>query len=221
VSSLPCRAVASFLHRRRLELPFQCRGSKSAHSADTSKVERSSQTAGRPSSSGPLVVYFSLVALRCSASARCCCRAGDTVSRKAGFVFLFVYLAAAVGLLLDDSFLGLRVPCGNVIWKCPQHRFGLVKFGPGCRHWCWWPSAAAPGGRQRYVGKTFTLPGGLPVASGQRICPRIGPHGRTRDVGCHDAEIQRITATTPPTWVKPVRYPRRNRSKSERRRPRK
>ena len=85
-----------------------------------------------PHAPGRWVVYFSLVALPLFGIGQMLLPGGDTASRRAGFVFLFVYLAAAVGLLLTTSFLGLRrylrqryLPMPGVI------AFGWLKFGAG------------------------------------------------------------------------------------------
>jgi hypothetical protein len=78
------------------------------------------------------VVYFSLVALPLFGIGQMLLPGDDTVSRRTGFTFLFVYMAAAVGLLLTTSFLGLRrylrqrrLPMPGII------AFGWLKFGAG------------------------------------------------------------------------------------------
>ena len=85
-----------------------------------------------PHPPGLWVVYFSLVALPLFGIGQMLLPGGDTASRRAGFVHLFVYLAAAVGLLLTTSFLGLRRYLRQRYLQMPGSiAFGWLKFGAG------------------------------------------------------------------------------------------
>src|ERR1017187_587083 len=88
--------------------------------------------AALPHPPGLWVVYFSLVALPLFGIGQMLLPGGDTDSRRASFAFLFVYLAAAVGLLLTTSFLGLRRYLRQRYLKMPGLiAFGWLKFGAG------------------------------------------------------------------------------------------
>lgn len=61
-----------------------------------------------PHTPGLWVVYFSLAALPLFGLGHVLIPASEAASRQRGFLYLFAYLAAALGLLLTTSFLGLR-----------------------------------------------------------------------------------------------------------------
>ena len=85
-----------------------------------------------PHPPGLWVVYFSLLALPLFGIGQMLVPVGDTASRRAGFAFLFVYMAATVGLLLTTSFLGLRRYLRQRHLKMPGLiAFGWLKFGAG------------------------------------------------------------------------------------------
>jgi len=85
-----------------------------------------------PHPPGLWLVYFSLLALPLFGIGQMLLPGGDTVSRRAGFAFLFVYMAATVGLLLTTSFLGLRRYLRQRCLKMPGIiAFGWLKFGAG------------------------------------------------------------------------------------------
>ena len=96
--------------------------------SDTARKRR----AAIPHPPGLWVVYFSLVALPLFGIGQMLLPGGDTDSRRAGFAFLFVYMAATVGLLLTTSFLGLRRYLRQRHLKMPGIiAFGWLKFGAG------------------------------------------------------------------------------------------
>ncbi|HUC85390.1 MAG TPA: DUF4129 domain-containing protein [Candidatus Acidoferrales bacterium] len=66
------------------------------------KSQRASQTPGA------WLIYFSLAALPVFGLGQMLLPAGDLAARQRGFDYLFSYLAAALGLLVTTSFLGLR-----------------------------------------------------------------------------------------------------------------
>ena len=85
-----------------------------------------------PHPPGLWVVYFSLLALPLFGIGQMLLPSDDVDSRRAGFAFLFVYMAAAAGLLLTTSFLGLRRYLRQRHLKMPGLiAFGWLKFGAG------------------------------------------------------------------------------------------
>lgn len=95
------------------------------------KNDRKHRTA-LPHPPGLWVVYFSLLALPLFGIGQMLLPGGDPASRRAGFAFLVVYLAAGVGLLLTTSFLGLRRYLRQRYLKMPGRiAFGWLKFGAG------------------------------------------------------------------------------------------
>lgn len=134
-----------------------------------------------PHPPGLWVVYFSLVALPLFGIGQMLLPGGDTASRKAGFAFLFVYLAAAVGLLLTTSFLGLRRYLRQRYLKMPGGiALGWLKFGAGVAGLV---LAAAlllprPGVNDAWQTLRYQLDYQLRRAS--EYATRIGPHGAGR-----------------------------------------
>ncbi len=57
---------------------------------------------------GIWLIYYSLLALPVFGLGQTLLPAGDLAARHRGFIYLFLYLAAALGLLVTTSFLGLR-----------------------------------------------------------------------------------------------------------------
>jgi Domain of unknown function (DUF4129) len=93
------------------------------------KPKRRSASSHSP---GLWVVYFSLAALPLFGIGQMLLPAGDVSSHRIGFVFLFVYMTAALGLLLATSFLGLRRYLRQRFLEMPAGiAFGWVKFGIG------------------------------------------------------------------------------------------
>ena len=132
-----------------------------------------------PHPPGLWVVYFSLVALPLFGIGQMLLPAGDTASRRAGFVHLFVYLAAAVGLLLTTSFLGLRRYLRQRHLQMPGViAFGWLKFGAGIA--CAVLIAALllprPGVNEAWSTLRYQIDYRLHQAS--EYASRIGPHGK-------------------------------------------
>jgi hypothetical protein len=85
-----------------------------------------------PHSPGLWVVYFSLAALPVFGIGQMLIARNDAAARRAGFIYLFVYVAAALGLLLTTSFLGLRRYLRQRYLEMPGAiAFGWVRFGLG------------------------------------------------------------------------------------------
>ena len=66
------------------------------------------QRGGKSHAPGSWVIYFSMLALPAFGIGQAFFPAEDTVRREYGFKLLWIYVAAALGLLLATSFLGLR-----------------------------------------------------------------------------------------------------------------
>ena len=83
-----------------------------------------------PHPPGLWVVYFSLAALPLFGVGQMLLPRGDIAARHAGFVYLFIYMAAAFGLLLITSFLGLRRYLRQRYLQMPPAiAFGWIRFG--------------------------------------------------------------------------------------------
>ena len=85
-----------------------------------------------PHRPGLWVVYFSLAALPLFGIGQMLLPGGDLAARRAGFAYLFVYMAAAFGLLFVTSFLGLRRYLRQRYLQMPAAiAFGWIRFGAG------------------------------------------------------------------------------------------
>lgn len=81
---------------------------------------------------GLWLIYFSLAALPLFGIGQMLLPAGDAQARRKGLVLLFVYMAAALGLLLTTSFLGLRRYMRQRLLQMPLAiALGWVRFGGG------------------------------------------------------------------------------------------
>ena len=90
------------------------------------------------SSPGRWVVYFSLAALPLFGIGQVLLPGDAAGSRRLGLAFLVVYMAAALGLLITTSFLGLRRYLRQRYLRMPASiAFAWVKFGGGiaCSSW--------------------------------------------------------------------------------------
>ena len=96
-----------------------------------SKSERN-QPPPKPHPPGLWVVWFSLAALPLFGIGQMLLPSDDIAARHAGFEFLFVYVTAALGLLLTTSFLGLRRYLRQrYLPMPPMIAFGWIRFGVG------------------------------------------------------------------------------------------
>jgi hypothetical protein len=137
--------------------------------------------AANPHPPGLWVVYFSLLALPLFGIGQMLLPGGDMASRRAGFAFLFVYMAAGVGLLLTTSFLGLRRYLRQRHLKMPGLiAFGWLKFGAGVA--CLVLAAALllprPGVNDTWQTLRYHVDYQLHRAS--EYAARINPHGADR-----------------------------------------
>jgi len=79
---------------------------------------------------GVWLIYYSLAALPLFGLGQTLLPAGDFAARQQGFVYLFFYLAAALGLLVTTSFLGLRRYLRQRRVVMPgKIAFGWIQFG--------------------------------------------------------------------------------------------
>ena len=102
--------------------------------AETSKMKPLIKPKRRKATSAPgrSVVWFSLAALPLFGLGQMLLPAGETGSRRLGMELLFLYLAAALGLLMTTSFLGLRRYLRQRYLKMPGViALGWIKFGGG------------------------------------------------------------------------------------------
>jgi hypothetical protein len=96
---------------------------------------RSPKTKSKPKKTAPhppgqWVVYFSLAALPLFGIGQVLLPRDDPAARHQGFTYLFFYVAAAMGLLLTTSFLGLRRYLRQRFLPMPPAiAFGWVRFG--------------------------------------------------------------------------------------------
>ena len=134
-----------------------------------------------PHPPGLWVVYFSLVALPLFGIGQMLLPTGDTVSRRAGLVYVFVYLAAAVGLLLTTSFLGLRrylrqryLPMPGVI------AFGWLRFGAGVAGVVLLAALLLPRPGVNDAWSTLRYQVDYRLHQASEFASRIGPHGTDR-----------------------------------------
>jgi hypothetical protein len=84
----------------------------------------------KPHVPGIWLIYYSLAALPIFGLGQILLPAGDMAARHRGFVYLFLYLAAALGLLVTTSFLGLRRYLRQRYLAMPGNvALGWVQFG--------------------------------------------------------------------------------------------
>jgi hypothetical protein len=128
---------------------------------------------GRPAKTrrrrpGVWVVYFSIAALPLFGMGQVVLPSENVASRRAGFVYLTVYLAAALGLLLTTHFLGLRRYLRQRQLRMPA---GIV--------------------RQWFVTGALV---GLAVFTVSSIWPRPGAEFRWQTVASHvDKQLRRVS----------------------------
>jgi len=98
----------------------------------TKAAKKSSRKFSKPHSPGKWVIWFSLAALPLFGLGQMLLPAGDVAARRMGFLLLAGYLAAALGLLLTTSFLGLRRYLRHRYLKMPPSiALAWLKLGVG------------------------------------------------------------------------------------------
>ena len=109
---------------------FKLFGKKSVTRNAPAKAVKTAPAAPHPP--GHWVVWFSLAALPLFGIGQMLLPREDDAARQAGFVYLFVYVTAALGLLLTTSFLGLRRYLRQRYLTMPGlMAFGWIRFGVG------------------------------------------------------------------------------------------
>jgi hypothetical protein len=170
------------------EVPSGPAGKKAA-AISGFKNDRKRQAA-IPHPPGLWVVYFSLVALPLFGIGQMLLPSGDTGSRRAGFAFLFVYMAAAVGLLLTTSFLGLRRYLRQRHLKMPGIiAFGWLKFGAGVAGLVLATALLLPRPGINDTWQTLRYHVDYQLRRASAYATRINPHGAGR--GRPDGETQK------------------------------
>lgn len=90
------------------------------------------ERAGRPHAPGIWVIYFSLAALPIFGMGQLLIPSGDASGRQYGFVLLWTFVAAALGLLLSTSLLGLRRYLRQRYLQMPGSMAGAWMGWGGC-----------------------------------------------------------------------------------------
>lgn len=100
-----------------------------ARPAPAKKLKRKMKVSQNP---GRWVIYFSLAALPLFGIGQMLLPSEAVENRRAGFIYLTIYLASALGLLVTTSFLGLRRYLRQRYIRMPAViAFGWIKFGAG------------------------------------------------------------------------------------------
>lgn len=103
---------------------------KTEEKAAPAGKEKKAKTQAAPHPPGLWVVWFSVAAIPLFGIGQMLLPGGDQAARHAGFVWLFVYVSAALGLLLTTSFLGLRRYLRQRYLVMPGFiAFGWIRFG--------------------------------------------------------------------------------------------
>ena len=133
----------------------------------------------QPHSPGLWVVYFSLAALPLFGVGQMLLPRNDVAARHAGFTLLFVYVTAAVGLLLTTSFLGLRRYLRQrYLPMPPMIAFGWIRFGVGVAAFVLVGALLVPrpGANDAWKELRYHVDYRLRQASDYAM--RFGPHGK-------------------------------------------
>jgi hypothetical protein len=139
----------------------------------------SKKAAAAPHSPGLWVVYFSVAALPIFGIGQMLIARNDAAARHAGFIYMFVYMAAALGLLLTTSFLGLRRYLRQRYLEMPNAvAFGWVRFGAGVAVLVLVGALLLPrpGANEAWASLRYHIDHQLRNAS--RFAMRLGPHGK-------------------------------------------
>jgi hypothetical protein len=168
-----------------VETASECSVEPAARYRRTAPTLQNSNTARKrravPHPPGLWVVYFSLVALPLFGIGQMLLPRADTASRKAGFAFLFVYLAAAVGLLLTTSFLGLRRYLRQRYLNMPGSiALGWLKFGAGVAGLVLAAALLLPRPGVNDAWQTLRYRVDYQLRRASEYAARIGPHGAGR-----------------------------------------
>jgi hypothetical protein len=114
----------------RQRLPSLAKKETTAPRPATPPAPAAKKTKSPAAPPGLWLIYFSLAALPIFGLGQMLLPAGDFAARHRGFVYLFLYLTAALGLLITTSFLGLRRYLRQRYLVMPGNiAFGWIQFG--------------------------------------------------------------------------------------------
>ena len=134
-----------------------------------------------PHPPGLWVVWFSLAALPLFGIGQKLLPADDPVARHAGFTYLFVYVAAALGLLLTTSFLGLRRYLRQRRLIMPGlMAFGWMRFGAGVAALVLLGALLLPRPGALEAWQTLGYHVDYQLRQASAYAARFGPHGTGR-----------------------------------------
>jgi hypothetical protein len=145
---------------------------------------------------GVWLIYFSLAALPIFGFGQMLLPAADMAARHQGFIYLFLYLAAALGLLVTTSFLGLRRYLRQRYLVMPGNiAFGWVQFGVASAAivLCLSLLLPRPGAGEAWGALRYQVDYQLHRAS--KFAARFNPHG----TGSGHAGNQTSPASQPPS----------------------
>src|ERR1019366_9214372 len=152
----------------------------------------------KPHSPGLWVVYFSLAALPLFGIGQMLLPRDDNAARHAGFSYLFIYVTAALGLLLTTSFLGLRRYLRQRYLPMPPLiAFGWIRFGVGVAAFVLIGALLLPrpGANEAWQTLRYKVDHNLRQAS--EYAARFNPHGKGK--GRSGNETQKSEPSKNPT----------------------
>jgi hypothetical protein len=177
---------------------FKQFGRKSAKTPGA-KIERK-QKPVTPHPPGLWVIYFSLAALPLFGIGQMLLPGDDMAARHMGFTYLFVYVTAALGLLLTTSFLGLRRYLRQRYLQMPgMIAFGWIRFGVGVAAFVLVSALLLPrpGANDAWQALHYHVDYKLRQAS--EYAARFSPHGKGQ--GSSGNETQNSEPSKNPTGV--------------------
>jgi hypothetical protein len=128
---------------------------------------------------GLWVIYFSAAAVPIFGIGQTLIPAGDTVSRRLGFLFMVVYLAAALGLFLTTSFLGLRRYLRQRYVRMPRAvAVGWMRFGVVMILVILGLALLLPRPGANYTWKTLAVQVDAQLRRASNLAVKYNPHGQ-------------------------------------------
>jgi len=168
---------------------FLRRKSKTTRKVPTTSAEKAAERqarlgtyffkAAKPQPPGLWLLYFSAAALPLFGLGQMLLGPDDTVSRRLGFVFMVGYMAAALGLLLTTSFLGLRRYLRQRYLKMPRAiSLGWLRFGGGMILTVLALALLLPRPGSHYTWKTAALAVDAQLRRASDFAIQYNPHGK-------------------------------------------
>ena len=156
---------------------FKLFGKKSVTRPAPAKAVKTAVAAPHPP--GHWVVWFSLAALPLFGLGQMLLPRGDQAARSAGFTYLFVYVSAALGLLLTTSFLGLRRYLRQRYLAMPGlMAFGWLRFGGGLAVLVLAGALLLPRPGATAAWQTLGYQVNYQLHQASEYAARFGPHGQ-------------------------------------------